>query len=195
MLSGLVGDADSATAFAIELCELCERTGVPITSEVSGVAIGGPFERRDGLDRLDPRPTEKSLPLVAPPWEVVMSATTRAIVATYLGRPQVAKEASAQATRAMTADFSPAFSALGCWMAAIHSDAHSMNVVAQMDGWWRGPASSERRSCRLSSISTCRLSAANSATSGSCRPPRWLRMTATRSVATYDGETTPRLRT
>ena len=76
---------------------------------------------------------EKSLPLVAPPWEVVMSATFRAIVATYSGQPQVAKDASAQATRAMTADFSPSFSALGCWMAAIHSDAPRADIVTQME--------------------------------------------------------------
>ena len=77
--------------------------------------------------------TEESLPLVAPPWEVVMSAAFRAIVATYSGQPQIAKDASAQATTAMTADFCPSLSALGYSMAAIHSDATRANKVAQME--------------------------------------------------------------
>jgi predicted ATPase/class 3 adenylate cyclase len=133
-LSGLAGSAEQATAFATELCELCERTGLPITAEVSGTAIGGVL-LSGGLELIGRIQdlSERSVQPSTPPWAVVMIATFRAIVATYSGQPDVAKAATARAMSAMPADFSPSFSALACWMTAMHSDAPRTEVVTQME--------------------------------------------------------------
>jgi class 3 adenylate cyclase len=67
------------------------------------------------------------------PWAVAIAATFRAIIETYTGHSDLARQASARAVAAAPRDLAPSFAALVGFMAAVHSDAPRTDVVAQME--------------------------------------------------------------
>jgi hypothetical protein len=69
----------------------------------------------------------------AEPWALAMTATRRAVVATYSGQPAIAKQACATATERIPPDFSPSFRAQTGWISAVNSDAPRTEVAAQME--------------------------------------------------------------
>jgi predicted ATPase/class 3 adenylate cyclase len=133
-LSGLGGDAVRSVSAATELCELSEMTGCEISSQVSAAVIGGVVLSGDVplCSRIQDL-SERTISSASPPWAVAMSATFRAVVATYSGQAQIAKEASAKAVAASPSDMSPSFRAIAGWMAAVNSDAPRAEGVARME--------------------------------------------------------------
>ncbi len=130
----LAGDAERAIAFASELADLCEQTDTMMPLDVGAAVVGalvtaGHVELAGRLQDLSEQAVAKN----TEPWVTILTATIRAIVATYSGEPDIARQASITAAEGISADLSPSICALTGWMSAVNSDAPRAEVAAQME--------------------------------------------------------------
>jgi predicted ATPase/class 3 adenylate cyclase len=133
-VAGLAGDAERAVALCSELAALCENTEAMMPLDVASPVVGAAIVAGD-LDlagRLQDL-SEQTAAEGAEPWALAMTATRRAVVATYSGQPAIAKQACATATELIPPDFSPSFRAQTGWISAVNSDAPRTEVAAQME--------------------------------------------------------------
>ena len=131
---GIAGEAQRAFGFAFELAELCEQTDTRMPLDVAGplvaaIVLAGDIELAARLQDL----SEQAATEGAEPAVLAGTSAMRAVVATYSGQPEIAKQASITATERIPADLSPSLRAIIGWMGAVNSDAPRTEVVAQME--------------------------------------------------------------
>jgi predicted ATPase/class 3 adenylate cyclase len=133
-VAGMAGDAERAVPLASELAEHCGRTNTTIPLDVAApvvasITMAGDVELAGRVQDLSERAVSEN----TPPAVLAVTAGMRAIVATYSGQPEIARQASITATELIPTDFSPSLRAIIGWMAAVNSDAPRSEVVAQME--------------------------------------------------------------
>jgi hypothetical protein len=133
-VAGLEGDAERAIELASDVIELCAdgTTVLPCdvaAAVVAAMLLSGDLDLADRSQQLAEASAARSHDLWATPFIV----GSRALLATYSGKPDVAAEALTTCFTAMPADYAPTLRAAGGWILAMNSDAPRAEVVTQME--------------------------------------------------------------